>query len=81
MLRRGAAEVLVTDGGRSAAHARADGVLVAKPPEVLVTRVTGAGDTFMAAHMAAERRGAQGRAALESALAAAAEYVSSEKPL
>ena len=44
----------------------------------MVTRVTGAGDTFMAAHMAAEVRGANGREALESALGAAAAYVSGE---
>lgn len=80
MLRRGAAEVLVTDGGRSAAHARADGVLVAKPPEVLVTRVTGAGDTFMAAHMAALARGESAADALGIALRAAADFVSGDVP-
>ena len=35
MLDRGAAEVLVTDGGRPAAHATPTGVLTATPPEVL----------------------------------------------
>ena len=75
---RGAAQVLVTDGGREAAHATPDGVIVAAPPPVLVTRVTGAGDTFMAAHMAAEARGDGAEAALVSALAAAAAYVSGD---
>jgi sugar/nucleoside kinase (ribokinase family) len=45
---------------------------------VLVTRVTGAGDTFMAAHIAAERRGVTGDAALSLALRAAADHVSGE---
>ena len=80
MLERGAARVLVTDGGRKAAIASEAGVLSAKPPEVLVTRVTGAGDTFMAAHMAAESRGEAPQAALESALQAAATYVSGDVP-
>ncbi len=74
----GAAEVLVTDGGNMAAHARAGEVFTATPPEVLVTRVTGAGDTFMAAHIAAEARGEDGASALETALGAAAAYVSGD---
>ncbi len=78
LLSEGAAEVLVTDGGNTAAHARAGDVLTAMPPEVLVTRVTGAGDTFMAAHIAAEARGDEPLAALETALGAAAAYVSGD---
>jgi sugar/nucleoside kinase (ribokinase family) len=73
---RGAARVLVTDGGRPASAATPDGVVTLCPPEVLVTRVTGAGDTFLAAHIAAERRGEAGEAALAAALQAAADYVS-----
>jgi sugar/nucleoside kinase (ribokinase family) len=73
---RGAARVLVTDGARPAALAAPDGVLTATPPEVLVTRVTGAGDTFMAAHIAAEREGAAGAEALDRALQAAAAHIS-----
>ena len=80
LLERGAATVLVTDGGKSAALAGRDGVLTATPPEVLVTRVTGAGDTFMAAHIAAESRGDTPEAALRSALRAAASYVSGDVP-
>jgi sugar/nucleoside kinase (ribokinase family) len=45
---------------------------------VLVTRVTGAGDTFMAAHIVAEGRGASRQDALAEALRAAASYVSGE---
>jgi sugar/nucleoside kinase (ribokinase family) len=80
LLARGAAEVLVTDGGREAAHARADGILTAEPPNVLVTRVTGAGDTFMAAHIAAQARGEAPQQALTTALDAAAAYVSGDVP-
>jgi len=80
LLKRGAANILVTDGGRAAAHASSAGVLRATPPEVLVTRVTGAGDTFMAAHMAAEARGDAPEAALNAALRAAAVYVSGDVP-
>ncbi|MEM6387327.1 MAG: PfkB family carbohydrate kinase [Pseudomonadota bacterium] len=77
---KGGANVLVTDGGREAAHAHANGIDTAEPPQVLVTRVTGAGDTFMAAHMAAEARGEDTEAALKTALAAAATYVSGDVP-
>lgn len=79
LLARGAAHVLVTDGGRSAAEGRAGaGVIEGRPPQVLVTRVTGAGDTFMAAHLVAERGGAGREAALDAALQAAAAYVSGD---
>lgn len=79
LLARGASRVLVTDGGRMAAEGRAgQGVITGTPPHVLVTRVTGAGDTFMAAHIVAERRGADRDTALSDALRAAASYVSGE---
>ena len=80
LLERGAASILVTDGGRAAAHAGQHGLFIETPPEVLVTRVTGAGDTFMAAHMAAEARGDAPDAALRAALKAAATYVSGDVP-
>ncbi|MBE2277766.1 MAG: kinase [Rhodobacteraceae bacterium] len=79
LLARGAARVLVTDGGRAAACGRQGaGIVTAAPPQVLVARVTGAGDTFMAAHLVAERRGDDRAAALAAALAAAAAYVSGD---
>jgi sugar/nucleoside kinase (ribokinase family) len=78
---RGANRALVTDGGNLVADASALGVISARPPEVLVTRVTGAGDTFMAAHIASEAAGADRGAALDRALAVAASYVSGETPL
>ncbi|MFN3294818.1 MAG: PfkB family carbohydrate kinase [Gemmobacter sp.] len=79
LLARGANRVLVTDGGRPAAEGRRGaGVIAGQPPQVLVTRVTGAGDTFMAAHLVAERRGATQQEALDEALRAAATYVSGD---
>ncbi|NDV99250.1 PfkB family carbohydrate kinase [Salipiger sp. PrR002] len=78
LIERGAARALVTDGGKPAADATAEGVVSECPPEVLVTRVTGAGDTFMAAHIAAELRGADRATALHEALEAAATYVSGD---
>jgi sugar/nucleoside kinase (ribokinase family) len=79
LLQRGAARVLVTDGGRTCADGRRGaGVITATPPQVMVARVTGAGDTFMAAHIVAERRGADRATALQAALRAAADYVSGE---
>ncbi|SPH17831.1 Pseudouridine kinase [Defluviimonas aquaemixtae] len=78
LLARGTARMLVTDGGRSTADGSVDGVLTAEPPPVLVTRVTGAGDAFMAAHIAAETRGESRADALQSALEAAAHHVSGD---
>ena len=79
MLARGAHRVLVTHGGAACAEGTAGlGVITDSPPTVLVTRITGAGDTFMAAHIVAERRGEGREAALASALRAAATYVSGE---
>ena len=80
LLARGARRVLVTDGGRSASCGDPAGVLTQIPPEVLVTRVTGAGDTFMAAHIVAEREGAGRDESLSRALRAAALYVSGDNP-
>ncbi|MBN8631266.1 MAG: kinase [Rhodobacterales bacterium] len=79
LLQRGAGRVLVTNGGKPAAEGRrGEGVITGQPPEVLVTRVTGAGDTFMAAHLVGERRGASRQMALDEALHAAATYVSGD---
>ena len=72
---------LVTDGGKPTADATAGGVIEAAPPQVLVTRVTGAGDTFMAAHISAELRGRSRTEALTDALQVAAAYVSGDTGL
>lgn len=79
LLARGARRVLVTDGGRDCTDGAAGATPVSlAPPPVLVTRVTGAGDTFMAAHVVAERRGADRAAALQAATEAAAHYISGD---
>lgn len=80
LIGRGAGRVLVTDGPRIAADATRDGVISQSPPAVLETRVTGAGDTFMAAHWVAELRHADRAAALAAALEAAARHVSGDSP-
>jgi sugar/nucleoside kinase (ribokinase family) len=51
----------------------------ATPPPVRAARITGAGDTFMAAHIAAELAGAGREAALEAAARAAASYVGAQE--
>ena len=78
MLDKGAARVLVTNGGEDAAEGTGADVISATPPQVQVTRITGAGDTFMAAHIAAESKGASRPDALTQALEAAATYVSGD---
>ncbi|WGH77974.1 PfkB family carbohydrate kinase [Jannaschia ovalis] len=75
---RGLHRALVTDGPRMAACVHPGGLVARRPRAVMVTRVTGAGDTFMAAHIAAEVQGADPETALERALEAAAIYVSSD---
>lgn len=80
LIAHGAGRVLVTDGPRSASEATGPDVLTATPPSVKSQRVTGAGDTFLAAHVAAEREGASRSDALNFALHAAAKYVSGDSP-
>ncbi|MFN3642267.1 MAG: PfkB family carbohydrate kinase [Gemmobacter sp.] len=79
LVARGAARAVVTDGARRCADAAAGrGVITGLPPAVAVARVTGAGDIFMAAHLAAEHAGADPAAALAAALCGAADHVSTE---
>jgi sugar/nucleoside kinase (ribokinase family) len=75
---RGAHRVCVTDGPRPLAAALDGRHHVLTPPEVAVRRVTGAGDTFMAAHIAAERAGLAPEAALARALATATAFVAGD---
>ena len=81
LLAKGAARVLVTNGGDDATEGRPDGLLTQTPPQVLVRRVTGAGDTFMAAHIAAEIGGASPETALDIGLKDAAAHVSGDVPI
>ncbi|KHA52313.1 PfkB family carbohydrate kinase [Sulfitobacter geojensis] len=78
LLARGAVRAVVTDGSNPATVGGAAGIVTQEPPQVHVTRVTGAGDTFMAAHIAAELNGHDAPKALAQALEAAALYVSGE---
>ncbi|GFE66921.1 PfkB family carbohydrate kinase [Litoreibacter roseus] len=78
LLDSGLHRCLVTDGPNPATAASRNNVLTLVPREVLVTRVTGAGDTFMAAHIAAEAEGLAEEAALARALDATAIYISGE---
>lgn len=74
---RGAARVLVTDGPNPAAEAIANGpTIVVTPPKVTLARVTGAGDCFLAAHLAAELNHKPRDAALRQAVEASAAHVS-----
>ncbi|MBO9455931.1 kinase [Paracoccus sp. R12_1] len=74
---RGAARVLVTDGPHPAAEAIANGpTLTLAPPPVAVARVTGAGDCFLAAHLAAGLSNQPREAALRQAVDASAAHVS-----
>lgn len=80
LIARGARRALVTDGGSSASEATGTDIITQIPPAVMVTRVTGAGDTFMAAHIASEAQGMGRIDALTRACQAAATYVSGEIP-
>lgn len=80
LLQAGAARVLVTDGPRAACDGMGPDLLAATPPLVAAKRITGAGDCFMAAHIAAEHAGTKRHAALTRALDAAATHVSGATP-
>lgn len=81
LLTLGAYRVLVTDGANPTSLADREQIITLTPPAVNVVRVTGAGDTVMAAHISAEHRGLCGEAALDFALKAAAKYISTEEIL
>lgn len=80
LLNAGARRVLVTEGAQMAVDATAERTLSAVPPAVEARRITGAGDTFMAAHIAAEVAENTREIALERAVQAAATYVSGDTP-
>jgi sugar/nucleoside kinase (ribokinase family) len=77
----GAQHILVTDGPHPTADARAGhGVITAQPPKITPARITGAGDTFMAAHIVASLHGMDRTTALATALTIAANYVAGQDP-
>ncbi len=76
VLALGASRVLVTNGAHAAADAlRGDSTLSQSPPAVTPMRVTGAGDNFVAAHLASELAGGTRAQALMAAVHTAAAYV------
>ncbi len=77
---RGAAEAVVTDGAAPATAASAGRTLSLAPPPVAPLSLTGAGDAFVAAHLAARADGLDPEAALHAALGAAARHISCEAP-
>ena len=80
LIERGAARAIVTHGGDAATDATSDGAVSAAPAAIEVKRLTGAGDTFMAAHIAAEAKGADRRTALQEALGTAGAFVAGTDP-
>jgi sugar/nucleoside kinase (ribokinase family) len=73
--RRGAAEAIVTDGPRPVTLATAADTLTLAPVPVAARSLTGAGDAFVAAHLAARADGLGAEAALRAALAASARHI------
>jgi sugar/nucleoside kinase (ribokinase family) len=78
LVARGAAEAVVTDGGAAASAAWHGDCLTRPPPAVPARSVTGAGDAFVAAHLAARADGLGREAALGAALAASARHIARE---
>lgn len=78
LIAAGARRVLVTEGAQMAVDACEINTLSVTPPPVEARRITGAGDTFMAAHIAAEVAGASRDDALQTAVHAAANYVAGD---
>jgi len=75
MVAAGAARVLVTDGAAAAVDAGRGAELACRPPAIRPGRITGAGDAFMAGHVAAELAGLDRAAALHRAVDAAVAHV------
>lgn len=75
LVEAGAARALVTDGVQPVFDATAARVLDAAPEPVEVVRSLGAGDAFMAAHIAGEARSLGADDALRGAIAAASAHV------
>lgn len=73
---KGAARAIVTNGPDIVADAIAGApTLISHPAKVEIMRVTGAGDAFLAVHLAAEEAGLDRQTALEKATRAATDHV------
>ena len=80
LVAQGARRAIVTHGADAACDYMHEASFDATPPQVTPKRITGAGDTFMAAHIAAELSGAPRDSALRKAQQTAAAYVAGETP-
>lgn len=79
LLQRGAARAVVTNGTKAVSEGgQLSGIITALPSAVSVKRVTGAGDVFMASHLNAELMGCSREQALDRALLAAKQHITSE---
>lgn len=79
LLAHGAPRAIVTDAAHACCDAMRDHpTFLAQPPTITVRRVTGAGDTLLAAHIAAEARGADRATALAEAVRMASAHVAGE---
>ena len=79
LLKRGANRAVVTHGARPVSEGgQLSGIVSALPFGVTAKRVTGAGDAFMASHINAELMEADRETALNSALLAARQHITSE---
>ena len=80
LLKHGAKRAVVTSGnGVVCDRWEAKKAITCRPPEIDVKKVTGAGDTFMATHLAAELNGYPQQQALNLAVDAAAAFVSDQE--
>ena len=77
---RGAGEAVVTDGAAPATATDGAGLVTLAPPAVAPRSVTGAGDAFVAAHLAARADGLDAEAALATALDAATRHITVALP-
>lgn len=75
---KGAARAIITDGPSPICDASPEGLLHACPPNIRPSSITGAGDRFAAAHIAAEKNGLGRSAALAFARDAAARHISDQ---
>ncbi len=75
LLAQGIQRTLITDGAHVVVDANTTQIIRQNPPQVKVQKITGAGDTFMAAHIVAETSGANRVQALDYALSETAKYI------
>lgn len=78
LVAEGWTRALVTDGPGMTADMAGGECITETPPKVVLRRATGAGDTFMAGHIAAEMANRPRAEALHEALYRAARFVSGE---